>query len=237
MEKSNKKALIIDSSGVHPWLFAINEKDISADKLGVFLDDLGVDCYLSDQARHEFSTLNYTSGISLFAEPIGSTTLKKYDAVYLSDAGYFSPTANTNFDLQLSIPDFRMDVSNPTLWETSPQWAHLSYEDRSVIKTATALVSQYSSVAILTNDWSLRQQSNLYEGIEARGTCSMLASLSLGGYISYQRGTYIFGKWMAKESRWVPTVYPPERRKFTFREVLEVERKRREKSRSFWLTS
>lgn len=236
MKKSNKKALVIDSSGVHPWLFAINEKDISSDNLELFLDNLDADCYLSDQARHEFSTLNYASGVSLFAEPMGSMATQKYDPVYLSNAGYFSTTANIDSGLQLLVPDFRIEMSQQTLWETSVQWTNLSDEDRSVIKTARALVPQYSSVAILTNDWSLRQQSILYEVIEARGTCSMLAGLSLGGYISYQRGTYIFGKWSDKEPRWVPTFYP-ERRKFTFREVLEVERKRREEDKSFWSRS
>jgi len=236
MKNSNKKALVIDSSGIHPLLFATGENDIQLDELDSFLNDLETDCYLSDQARHEFSTLNYASGVSLFAEPMGGVGVQKYDAVYLSDAGYFSVTADTDFGLQLSVSDSPAETSHPTLWETSVQWNNLSYEDRSVIKIAREFKPQYSSVAILTNDWDLRQQSTLYECIEARGTCSMLASLSLGGYISYQCGTYIFRKWLTEEPRWIPTHYP-ERRKFTFKEILEVERKLRSESKSFWSSS
>jgi|SRR3989344_3846415 len=215
MKNINKKALVIDSSGIHPLLFAIGEKDIKSNKLDSFLSNLDTDCYLSNQARHEFSMLNYASGISLFAEPINLGT-QNYDAVYLSDAGYFSATADTDFGLKLSASNLATtEINQPTLWETSNQWKGLSIEDRSVIKTARGFVPQYSSVAILTNDWDLRQQSTLFEGIEVRGTCSMLAGLVLGDYISYQQGTYIFGKWLTREPRWIPTFYP-ERRKFTF---------------------
>ncbi|GEM_PF-5211509 len=234
MKEFSKKALIIDSSGVHPWLFAVKEGGISPEKFEEFFNDIGgVDCHLSNQARHEFSTLEYASGVSLFAEPIQFVGEQGYDEVYLSDAGYFSVTTNANLGLRLSVSDSGTEPSHSTLWETSSQWQSMSREDRSVMKLSRELTSQYSSVAILTNDWALRQQSTLYEGIEARGTCSMLAGFVLSGYINYQRGTSIFGQWLTQESRWVPTYYP-ERRKFTFREVLEVERNLRTKDKSFW---
>ena len=127
----------------------------------------------------------------------------------------------------------RETTEQQNLWETSKDLSFLSEEDRSVLRAARELTGQYNTVSILTNDWNLRQQSTLYEGLEARGTCSMLAGLSLGGYISYQRGSYIFGKWLAKEPRWIPTLHP-ELRKFTFREALDFERRKRNRGSSFW---
>src|SRR3989338_9424911 len=229
------KVLVVDSSGLSPWFFTMKEENITPDILDTFLRDIEADYYLSGKAQHEFLTTGYLSQLSIFSSPFDFGNIQKFDTVYLSDAGYLSVT--TNSKSRFTFFNTGDELAQPSLWSMSEVWPRLSEEDRDVIQTTGGLTGRYSCTAILTNDWDLRQQCTRYEGIEARGTCSMLAGLVLGGYISYQRGTYIFGRWLLEEPRWVPTVLYPERRKFIFREILDEERRRQVEKRSFWSLS
>lgn len=234
---SEKKALVIDKSGINPWVFSIEKNDILADDLCMFIEDAGIDCYFSQYTKKEFSTCNYVAQPSLFAKPLNVATIQNYEPIYLSDAAYFSGTSSLGSNLRI-VPCEAKQVQ-AGLWEASDEWKLLSEEDRSVIKTANSLMNEYQGVTILTNDWPLRQQCELYEGIVVKGTCSMLAGFALAGYITIQRGVSIFNKWRSNEPRWIPGVYEKKRflRKYTFGEILELERQRQKINQSFWVKS
>jgi len=238
IELKNKKRLaIIDSSFSRPVQFSLSEGDLIQEDLYEFCDNLDVYFYNTSLNMHEFMS-GYASQPSLFAQPISVASysmIQSSKVIYLSNNGDFSLTAGINKPLPIAIYDSEINQNQPTLWQHSFQWRErLSFEDKNIISLASTLSSTYEGVAVLTNDWALRQQCNLYEGIDVYGTCSMLAGLALSNVITYQKGTFIYKTWFNEEPRWVPTNLL-ERRKWTFKEVLDFERERIKQRKSFWI--
>lgn len=235
----NKKCLIVDSSGVRPFVFAEAKLGLSSRVLEGFFDYNGLNLHLGSTTINEFA-FRYNPQESLFSASLDSSLFlgvpNKNFSISLSDAGYFSLT-NNNMN-QLSIYASNVKVSNQNrLWELSPHWGPLSPQDRDVISLALGVSKTYDEVAILTNDWHLRQQCSNFEGISTYGSCSMLAGIVLTGFITYQKGTYIYQKWLEEEPRWIPYQKNEHgiKRKLKFGEVLAIERSRMQKENSFWM--
>ena len=237
MANINKKCLIVDSSGVRPFVFAETKLGLSSGVLEKFFNYNSLDLRLGSTAINEFA-FRYNPQESLFSVPLDPLSLGapyKNISISLSDAGYFSLT-NNNTD-RFSIYALNAKVSNQSrLWELSPYWELLSSQDQAVISLAISASKTYDEVAILTNDKHLRQQCFNFEGISTYGSCSMLTGVVLTGFITYQKGMYIYQKWFEEEPRWIP--YQKNeygiKRKLKFGEVLAIERQRMRKGNSFW---
>lgn len=235
-----KKSLIIDSSGIRPFVFAEKNLGLSAVALENFMDYIDSDLFLSDRVTHEFS-FSYGSQSDIFTAPLTSSLLvnapRKNFSISLSDAGYFSLTGVNANQLSIGVSKTTHTIRQGRLWESSSHWQqHLSSEDKSLITLAYGKVKTYDKVAILTNDWHLRQQCLNFDRIFTYGSASMLAGMVFTGFITVQQGTYIYGGWLKEEQRWIPysrNEYGG-KRKLKFREVLEIEKSRMQKKNSFW---
>jgi len=230
-DKQYSKALVVDRSGLDPIMFSLANKHLTSNTVSDFINDAGIDCYFSDFCRNEF-LYQYNPQQSLFSEPLNMNKIT--DSIYLSDAGALSSSSfNIN---QLGIFASQSEISNsiqPTLWQNSPHYKYLSVEDKCIIQTPQQLRSEYSWVAVFSNDWHLREQCISYEGIYAYGTCSMLAGMVITDVISYQKGSFIYYEWLNQNPRWIPSEKIT-RRKLKFKEVLDIERERVNNGKSFW---
>ena len=239
MEKINKKLLVIDSSGIRPFVFAEAKLGLSQENLENFSNSVNLDLKFANSTISEFS-FAYTSQISIFEETLTSSLLSgksnKNTSIIMSDAGYFSLTSDRTE--QLSIKSSKIKTNEQSkLWELSPHWELLSPQDKDIITLAINGSRTYEEVAILTNDWHLREQCLNFENIHAYGSCSMLAGMVLTNFITYQKGTYIYNGWLNFSPRWIPYCKNEHgiKRKLRFSEVLAIEKGRMQKGNSFWL--
>ena len=242
MANLNKKCLIIDSSGVRPFVFAVKNLSLNFKKFEEFSDHF--DIFIGDSLllNGEFS-FSYGNQQSIFTSPINPVQLTNFPlqnfSIVLSDAGYLSQTINKKSKFSFNISKIEVDVNQRRiLWDSSPHWDFLSDRDKDIISLAYQKNKTYDEVAVLTNDWHLRQQCLEFEGISTYGSCSMLAGAVLTGFITYQQGTYIYSGWLKEEPKWIPYAKNEYgfKRKLKFREVLEIERWRIKNNESFWIS-
>lgn len=194
MANINKKSLIVDSSGIRPFVFAEKKLRLSSEVLENFTDYVGLDLYLNNTTIKEFF-FRYNAQTSIFNTPLATSLLDgisyENSSISLSDTGYFSLTDGNVDQFSIRTSKARINQQN-RLWESSPHWKFLSSQDRDVITLALSKSKTYDEVAILTNDWHLRQQCLDFENISTYGSCSMLAGIVLTDFVTYQKGTYIF---------------------------------------------
>lgn len=239
-QKKRKKCLIVDTSAAYPIAFAEKNLNLYSGFLEDFVDNLDLELFSSDKSAQEFS-FSYGTQRSIFTSPIEPTVFlnvsSKGFSVSLSGDGYFS-VSNGNAWEQFNIGITQIDdISAQTrLWELSPHWGFLSPQDKSLVTLAYEKSKTFNEVAVLTNDWHLRQQLLDFENISTFGSSSMLAGVVLTGFISYQKGTYVYLGWLKENPRWIPYTKNSYgvKRKLKFSEVLSIERSRIENGSSFW---
>lgn len=233
----SKKALIIDSSGIDPLQFSLFEKHLNVVEVENFFNNANIDLFYSSACQTEFSFQYPTITPSLFVESISVSSQSfsnLVDAIYLSDSGVFSQSSfNVDYPKVASCQALSSESSS-TLWQFSPHYNFLSLCDKSIIETAKNLRNSSETVAVLSNDWHLRQQCLGFEGINVYGTCSMLAGMVLSDIISYQKGIFIYYTWAITNARWIPNESKT-REKLKFKEIIEIERNRFRGGKSLWM--
>lgn len=124
-----------------------------------------------------------------------------------------------------------------TLWETSKYWGSVSKSmpDLSVVYTNRQFQKINLHYTTLVNDWHLREQIKI-EGYEVCGSSSILANMVLANIINYQNGTCIYKIWGDSNKKWLPNKNNSTKEKYKFREILEIERKRIDNNRNFFLS-
>lgn len=233
---SENKILVIDSSGIDPISFSLSEKHFSDQIIKNFFNNSGIESYYSNDCIREF-IFEHKEQKDLLVESIGKTSLTNGgdNEIYLSNNGTFSSSSLGEYHC---LPVYPLQSQQPIqiqeIDSSSSYYKHLSSEDKSILKVAKYKKAEglCNNVAILVNDWNLKKQSIDCEAIPAFGTCSMLAGMVLNNAISYQKGTYIYKCWLARDPRWIPN--DGNYKKLSFQKVLQIERERMNNKKSFW---
>jgi hypothetical protein len=105
MADKQRKCLIVDNSGIRPFLFAEERLGLNPVTFSSFLDSVGVDGALTSQAAHEFS-FSYSNQPDIFTTPLSPNILLnaplKNFSISLSSSGQFSLT-NGSMSQQFSM--------------------------------------------------------------------------------------------------------------------------------------
>jgi len=228
--KKNNKALVVDVSSLNPLYFSLSNNHFTSDLINNFIKKSNIDLFYDDSCYDEFN-YNWNNQGSLFIE----SPIKANEAIYLSDVGnLYSSSDNINQPKISSLKTEFSESVQQTLWGNSFSYKHLSEEDKQIIQTAQQLQTKYSWTAVFSNDWHLKNQCISYEGVDTYGTCSMLAGMVLSNFITYQKGTFIYHKWLNEDFKWIPfnRIF---KKALSFKEVLDIERKRIDNDKSFWI--
>jgi len=232
------KILVFDTAGIEPIRYSLKEGRIKLQELQDFYYTAKINVVTSYACASREFTYEHNSQQNIFVESItkDSCTLGDEGVVFLSFTGDFSqrPYGDINVPVSVINPQTKTTSTTniDTLWKCTPQWNNeMSDEDKSLIEIIKD--PEKENYALLTNNYHLREQCK-FEGIKVYGTCSMLAGMVISNTMSYQKGTFIFNSWLEKDRKWIPNKNK-ERDKLSFKEILDIEKKRSRNNSSFWI--
>lgn len=237
--KYRNKYLLIEPSGWEPIRRSLSDGIVTISDIDSFLNSNNIASVIS-QTAYLAGEFNFANQITLY-NAYESGYLNSFSSNTLTNSGIFQITpatlqqngtfiANDTWNNYTQGEYFNVSIldddipKQSTLFEGSQYWQFLSDPDRSYVYLARNLVSSGSEVVVLANDRHLRAQLTL-EKRKVRGSSSFLAGMVLTGIYSYQKGTKIFHHWKDIDNKFVPKNY-------SFKEVLQVERERRNESNS-----
>lgn len=222
------KFLIVDTSGFDPIRYSISNRDMTMNDLYAFSIKANMQLCITDTILKagEFS---YSTNPELFtyrdnASPsntafsdMGDQSIK---SCWLTSNGTIT-TCEGSGELEFKVLSVQATQTSSISYSQ-----RLSSEDISNIFSANKLLKLGDNVAILVNDWDLKQQAQ--EGkIPAYGTCSFLAGMVLNDIYTYQKATKLYYKWKSKDKKWVPIF-------LSFQDILFKEKNRKKDRESFW---
>ena len=106
----------------------------------------------------------------------------------------------------------------------------MSEEDKSALELAEEIIKKGYQVAILANDFKLREQAKLQK-IEVYGSAALLCAILSKKLMSRQKATSLYYKWCTVDKKWIPN-YSGTRKVLEFKKVIET--CNRNEKRKFW---
>lgn len=247
-----------------PFCFAFSEGCLKSNEIDKFFEKCQIIPIITKEAfeageftKHSYNYNLFSGVVSTTTSGINSTenetlsfnsdgTLTKSSIIKsnvcvetISASDFSSATIQLNGQPKVNNEViFQYQKPQKILWETSEHWDSISKSipDLSVVYINREFKKINLHYITLANDWHLREQIRL-EGYLVCGSSSMLANMVLADTINYQKGIYIYYKvWGISHKKWLPNKNNLTKEKYKFGEILEIERKKMESGRSFFLS-
>ncbi len=222
------KFLIIDTSGFNPIRYSITEGDMAINDLTRFSVQANLQLCITS-AILQSGEFSYSKTPDLFTythnRPLSDTTSSGIND-QLTKSCWLTLNGTMTIDNHMGELEVKVLNIQTTQTNSSNYLSKLSPQDISNISLANELLESGSNVAILVNDWHLREQAKVNK-ISVYGTCSFLAGMVLNDIYTYQKTTKLHYKWKEVDKKWVP-------RDFSFKDVLHLESDRNKERKSFW---
>lgn len=261
---NDKKILVNDKSGWDPFCFAFSKGCLKSNEIDKFFEKCQIIQIITKEAfeageftKHSYnynlfsgivptttSGINSTGNETLSFNSDGTLTKSNIiksnvyvETISVSDLSSATIQLNGQSKVNNEVTS-QYQKPQKTLWETSEHWDSISKSipDLSIVYINREFQKINLHYVTLANDWHLREQLKL-EGYLVCGSSSLLANMVLADTITYQNGTYIYYRiWSDSNKKWLPNKNNLTKEKYKFGEILEIERKKAESGRNFFLS-